>query len=120
MRPPCIPLDDSPSIFEVEETIKSMPNRKAVGPDELLAELLKLILDEDGYCNRHVLELFHDIVMSYGGAGVYRRSGKMPRSSCFRRRTGRDAVVIVASRSWHKLSGFFLAEIANRLKKYCE
>ena len=51
--PPCIPLDDSPSIFEVEETIKSMSNRKAVGSDELPAEPLKLILDEDRYGNRH-------------------------------------------------------------------
>ena len=42
--PPCIPLDDSPSIFVVEENIKSMSNRKAVGPDEPPAELLKLIL----------------------------------------------------------------------------
>ena len=54
--PPCIPLDDSPSIFEVEETIKSMSNRKAVGSDELPAEPLKLILDEDRYGNRHILD----------------------------------------------------------------
>ena len=40
--PPCIPLDDLPSIFEVEKTIKSMSNPKAVGLDELPAELLKV------------------------------------------------------------------------------
>ena len=45
--PPCTSLDDLPSTFEVEETIKSMSNRKSVGPDELPAELLKLALDED-------------------------------------------------------------------------
>ena len=40
-------IADLPSIFEVEEIIKSMSNRKSVGPDELPAELLKLALDED-------------------------------------------------------------------------
>ena len=38
--PLCIPLDDLPFIFEVEENIKSMSNRKAAGPDELPVELL--------------------------------------------------------------------------------
>ena len=38
-----------------EETIKSMSNREAIGPDELSAELLKLILDEDRYGNHHIL-----------------------------------------------------------------
>ena len=46
---PCIPLDDLLSIFEVEETIKSMSNRKAVGPDELPVELLKLKLGTVSY-----------------------------------------------------------------------
>ena len=39
---PCTLLDDLPSIFEVEETVKSMSNRTAVGPDVFPAELLKL------------------------------------------------------------------------------
>ena len=54
--PPCIPLDDLPLISEAEKTIKSMSNRKAVGPDELPAELFKLILDEDRYGNHHILK----------------------------------------------------------------
>ena len=45
--PPCIPFEYLASTFEVEETIKSMLNRKAVGPDELPVELLKIIFDED-------------------------------------------------------------------------
>ena len=66
------------SIFE-EETIKSVSNRKAIGPDELLAELLKLIFDEHRYGDRHILEQFHAIVAIWHRAGLYRRrSGKMP------------------------------------------
>ena len=71
MWPPCIPPDDLPSIFEVEETVKSMSNRKAAGPDELPAELLKFILDKDRYGNRHMLEQLHAIVITiWRGGGV--------------------------------------------------
>lgn len=41
--PPCTPLDCLHLIFEVKETIRSMSNRKAFGPDGLQAELFKFI-----------------------------------------------------------------------------
>ena len=44
--PPCRPLDDVPSRYEVEEAIRALANRKAVGPDGLPAELLKVLADE--------------------------------------------------------------------------
>ena len=53
--PPCTPLDDLPSIFGVDEIMKSLSNRKAVGPDELPAELLKLALDRDHHGHRRIL-----------------------------------------------------------------
>ena len=77
MRRPCAPLEDLPSILEVDET-KSMSNRKAFGPDELPAELLKLALDKDRDGNRRILEQFHAIVIVTWWAGAYRRSGKLP------------------------------------------
>ena len=40
-------LDTVPSEDEVEEAVRSMANRKAVGPDELPAELLKVLLDRN-------------------------------------------------------------------------
>ena len=43
--PPCRPLDDVPSRYEVEEAIRALANRKAVGPDGLPAELLKVLAD---------------------------------------------------------------------------
>ena len=71
VRPPCTPLDDLPSMFDVEEPIKRMSNRKAVGPVEPPAELLKLALDEDRDGNRGILEQFHAIVVViWRGGGV--------------------------------------------------
>ena len=40
-----------------------MSIRKAVGPDELPAELLKLALDGDNNDDRRILEQFHAIVV---------------------------------------------------------
>ena len=51
-----------------------MPNRKAVGPDELPAELLKLAIDGDRDGNRRILEHFNAIVITTW------QGGKMPRS----------------------------------------
>ena len=44
--PPCSPLDDVPSRYEVDEAIRAIANRKAVGPDGLPVELLKVLVDE--------------------------------------------------------------------------
>ena len=69
--PPCTPLDDLPSIFEEVETIKSLSNRKVVGPDELPAGLLKLASDGDRGGNRRTLEQLHAIVIAvWQGRGV--------------------------------------------------
>ena len=44
--PPCSPLDNVLSRYEVEEAIRAMANHKAVGPDGLPVELLKVLVDE--------------------------------------------------------------------------
>ena len=44
--PPCRPLDDVPSRYEVEEAIRALAKRKAVGPDGPPAEPLKVLADE--------------------------------------------------------------------------
>ena len=118
--PPCIPLDHLPSIFEVEETIKSMPNRKALGRHELPAELLKLILDEDRYENLHILKQFHAIVIAIW------RGGGVPQE-------WKDATIIVLHKKDRTERGRYrgislvahagkvlLKVIANRLSNYCE
>ena len=44
--PTCSPLDDVPSRYEVEEAIRAMADRKALGSDGLPVELLKVLVDE--------------------------------------------------------------------------
>ena len=46
-RPLEVSLGDEPAMDEMTEVIKGMPNRKAVGPDRLPAEVLKLHHPED-------------------------------------------------------------------------
>ncbi|CAB1103768.1 unnamed protein product [Ectocarpus sp. CCAP 1310/34] len=58
-RPTCVPLDDIPSLLEVEEAVREMANRKAVGPDDLPAELIDLSLDGD----QGLLREFHATVV---------------------------------------------------------
>ena len=66
--PPCRPLDDVPSRYEVEEAIRALANRKAVGPYGLSAELLKVLSDE-GELN--TLGKFPDIIVAvWRGGGV--------------------------------------------------
>ena len=51
--------------------MKIMSNRKALGPDELPAVLLKLALDGDRDGNRRILEQSHAIVIAmWQGGGV--------------------------------------------------
>ena len=59
--PPCRPLDDVPCRCEVEEAIHALANRKAVGPDGLPAELLKVLADEGQF---NTLGKFHDIIVA--------------------------------------------------------
>lgn len=47
--PTCVPIDDVPSVLEVEEAVRCMANTKAVGPDDSSAELTKLCLDGDHF-----------------------------------------------------------------------
>ena len=66
--PPCRPLDDVPSRYEVAEAIRALANRKTVGPDGLPAELLKVLADEGEV---DTLGKFHDIIVAvWRGGGV--------------------------------------------------
>ena len=66
--PPCRPLDDVPSRYEVEEAIRALANRKAVGPDGPPFELLKVLADDR---ELNTLGNVHDtIVAVWRGGGV--------------------------------------------------
>ena len=91
--PPCRPLDDVPSRYEVEEA-----NRKAVGPDGLSPELLKVLADE-GELN--TLGKFRDIIVAVWRGGGVLQQWKMQRLRCFtRKKIGLSVAIIVASPSW--------------------
>ena len=66
-------LEDPPVVNETKKALRSMANGKAMGPDELVAELLKLGLSDSSH---GILLVFHGIIMADGGstAGVERRN----------------------------------------------
>ena len=64
--PPCRPLDDVPSKYDVEGAIRTLADRKAVGPDGLPAELVKVLADGE-----NTLGKSHDIIVAvWRGGGV--------------------------------------------------
>ena len=66
--PSCRPVDNVPLRYEVEEVIRALANRKAVGPDGLPAELLKALADEE---ELDTLGNFHDILVAvWRGGGM--------------------------------------------------
>ena len=119
--PPCIRLDDLPSIFEMKETIKSLSNREGVRSDELPAELLKLILDEDRYGNCHILEQFHAIMIAIWRGGGVPQESKHATIIVLHKKKGRmerdkyRGILLVAH-----ASTVLLKVIADRLRNYCE
>ena len=62
--PTCRPLDDVPSRYEVEEAIRALANRMAVGSDGRLVELLKVLADEG---EMDMLGKVHDIIVAVEG-----------------------------------------------------
>ena len=65
---PCRPLNDAPSRYEVEEPIRALANREAVGPDGFPAELLEILTDEN---ELNTLGRFPDIIVAgWVGGGV--------------------------------------------------
>ena len=66
--PPCRPLDDVPSRYEEGDAIRALANRKAVGPDGLPAEPLKVLADEG---EADTFGKFHGIIVAvWRGGGV--------------------------------------------------
>ena len=60
-KPIALSLGDPPVVSETKKALRSMANGKAMGPDELPAELLKLGLFDS---SREILLAFHDIIVA--------------------------------------------------------
>ena len=117
-RSPCRPLDDAPSRYEVEEAIRALANRKAVGPDGLPAELLEILTDER---ELKTAGRFHNIIVVVwmgGGVPQHWKSAtikalhkKRDRTECG---TYRGLVFVAHARK------VLLKVMAGRLSDYCE
>ena len=96
--PPCRPLDDVSSRYEVEEAIRALANRKAVGPDVLPAKLLKVLADE---VQLNTLGNFHDIIVAVWRGGTVPQQWKDATIlRCFtNRKIGLSVAIIAASPS---------------------
>ena len=74
-KPTALSLGDPPVVSDTKKALRSMANGKAMGPDELPAELLKLGLSDSSH---EILLAFHDIIVAVWMTGKYRRSERMP------------------------------------------
>ena len=115
--PPCRPLDDVPSRYKVEEAIRALANRKAVRPDGLPAELLKVLADE----GKNTLgNIYYIIAAVWRGGGVPQQwknatikvlHKKKDRTGC-----GSYRVISLVAHA----GKVRLKVIAGRLSDYCE
>ena len=116
-QPVASALGIEPTEEEIATAMKAMPNEKAVGPDGLLAELLKLGLQQD----RTILLEFHRLTT------LIWREGKVPQQ-------WKDAVITVLHKKGDKTEcgnyrgislvshagKVLLKVVARRLSAYCE
>ena len=116
--PPCRPLDDVPSRYEVEEAIHALANRKVVGPDGLPAELLKVLADK-GELN--TLGKFHDIIVAVWRGGGVLQQWKDATIKVLHQKKDRPECGNYRGISLMAHAGKVLLKvIAGRLSDYCE
>ena len=106
--PPCSPLDDIPSRYEVKEAIRALANRKAVEANGGPAELLKVLADE-GQLN--TLGMFYDIIVAvWRGDGVPSRPKiTVPPATSWQRR----CTLAISQQMLHRAC-YFLPVLSNR------
>ena len=118
-RPPRRTLDDVPSRYEIEEAIRALANRKAVGPDGLPVEFLKVLADEGEF---NTLGNFHDIIVAvWRGGGVPQQwkedaTIKVLHKKKYRPKCGNYRGISLAAHAGKVL----LKVIAGRLSDCCE
>ena len=116
--PPCSPLDDVPSRYEVENAIRAMANRKAVGPDGLPAELLKVLADEG---DSDTLGNFYEIIVAVWRGGVVPQQWKDATIKVLHKKKDRTECGNYRGISLVAHAGKVLLKvIARRLSDYCE
>ena len=88
-KPTALSLGDPPVVSETKKALRSMANGKAVGPDELPAELLKLGLSDSSH---EILLAFHDIIVAVWMTGEVPQEWKDATIKVLHKKKGSDRV----------------------------
>ena len=118
-KPTALSFGDPPVVSEKKKTLRSMANGKAMGPDELPAELLKLGLSDSSH---EILLAFHDIIVAVWMTGKVPQEWKDATvNSLHKRRIGPSVATKGASLWWRMLARFSLnswpTDLATSAKK---
>ena len=117
-KPTVLSLGDPPAVSETKKTLRSMANGKAMRPDELPAELLKLGLSDSSH---EILLTFHDIIVSVWMTGEVQQEWKDATIKVLHKKMDRTECSKYRGLSLMAHAGKILLKIvANRLGDFCE
>ena len=117
-KPTALSLGDPPVVSETKKALRSMANDKAMGPDELPAELLKLRLSDSSH---EILFAFHDIIVAVWMTGEVPQEWKDATIKVLHKKKDRTECGNYRGLSLVAHAGKVLLKIvANRLGDFCE
>ena len=103
-KPTSLSLGDPPAVSETKKALRSVANGKAMGPDELPAELPNLGLSDSSH---EILLAFHDIIVAAWITGEVPQEWKDTTSKSYtKRRIGPSVATTGASLWWRMLARF--------------
>ena len=117
-KPTALSLGDPPVVRETKKALRSLANSKAMGPDELPAELLKLGLS---YSSHEVLLAFYDIIVAVWMTGEVPQEWKDATIKFLHKKKDRTECSNYRGLSLVAHAGKVLLKIVvNRLGDFCE
>ena len=117
-KPTALSLGDPPVVSETKKALRSMANGKAMGPDDLPAELLKLGLSDSSH---EILLAFHDIIVAVWMTGKVPQEWKDATINILHKKKDRTECSNYRGLSLVAHAGKVLLKIvANRLRDFCE
>ena len=117
-KPIALSLGDPPVVSETKNALRSMANGKAMGPDELPVELLKLGLSDSSH---EILLAFHDIIVAVWMTGEVPQEWKDATIKVLHKKKDRTECSNYRGLSLVAHAGKVLLKIVvNRLGDFCE
>ena len=117
-KPTALSLGDPPVVSETKKVLRSMANGKAMGPDELPAEPLKLGLSDS---SQEILLAFHDIIVAVWMTGGVPQEWKDAAIKVLHKKKDRTECSNYRGFSLVAHAGKVLLKVvANRLGDFCE